>query len=53
MWDEALMSRVCTAIVRELKAVNIHQVFAPVINISRDSRWGRAPGSAEHVDSGG
>jgi len=42
MWDEALMSQVCTAIAHELKAVNIHQVFAPVINISRDSRWGRA-----------
>jgi|GEM_PF-6750612 len=42
MWDEPLMSRVCTAIARELKAVNIHHVFAPVINISRDSRWGRA-----------
>jgi beta-glucosidase len=42
MWDEALMSRVCTVIARELQAVNIHQVFAPVINISRDSRWGRA-----------
>ncbi|MEI6211325.1 MAG: glycoside hydrolase family 3 N-terminal domain-containing protein [bacterium] len=42
MWDEPLMSRVCMAIARELKAVNIHQVFAPVINISRDSRWGRA-----------
>lgn len=42
MWDEDMMSRVCTVIARELKAVNIHQVFAPVINISRDSRWGRA-----------
>jgi beta-glucosidase len=42
MWDEPLMAQVCTAIARELKAVNIHQVFAPVINISRDSRWGRA-----------
>ncbi len=40
-WDESLMQRVATAIAKELKAVNVHQVFAPVINIGRDSRWGR------------
>jgi beta-glucosidase len=41
MWDDTLMKRVATVIARELKAVNIHQVFSPVINIGRDSRWGR------------
>ena len=41
MWDEELMGEVATVIARELKAVNVRQVFAPVINIGRDSRWGR------------
>ncbi|MBT7702190.1 MAG: beta-glucosidase [Verrucomicrobia bacterium] len=41
MWDESQMSQVATAIAKELKVVNIHQVFSPVINIGRDSRWGR------------
>jgi beta-glucosidase len=41
MWDDGLMTEVATVIARELKVVNIHQVFSPVINIGRDSRWGR------------
>lgn len=41
MWDDGLMKQVATVIAKELKAVNIHQVFSPVINIGRDSRWGR------------
>ncbi len=40
-WDDALMRRVATAIACELKAANIHQVLSPVLNIGRDSRWGR------------
>ncbi|MCC5844315.1 MAG: glycoside hydrolase family 3 C-terminal domain-containing protein [Verrucomicrobia bacterium] len=40
-WDDALMRRVARAIACELKAVNIHQVLSPVVNLGRDSRWGR------------
>jgi len=29
------------AVAKELRAVGVRQVFAPVINISRDPRWGR------------
>ena len=41
MWDNGLMHEVATVIAKELRAVNINQVFSPVINIGRDSRWGR------------
>lgn len=41
-WDTAMMRDVATVIARELRAVGVRQVFAPVVNIARDSRWGRA-----------
>jgi beta-glucosidase len=40
-WDTSLMRKVADAIADEVKARGIRQVFAPVVNIARDSRWGR------------
>jgi len=40
-WNTSLMSRVAESIAKELRAVGVRQVFAPVVNIARDSRWGR------------
>lgn len=40
-WDQPLMSKVSDVIATELRAVGIRQTLAPVLNISRDPRWGR------------
>ncbi len=40
-FDEDLYSRVGQVVARELRAVGVRQVYAPVINITRDQRWGR------------
>jgi len=40
-WDTSLMTRVAEAISEEVRARGIRQVFAPVVNIARDPRWGR------------
>lgn len=40
-FDDAFYYRVGLVVAKELRAVGIRQVYAPVINISRDSRWGR------------
>ena len=40
-WNSALMSDVAKAIAKELRAVGVRQVLAPVVNIARDPRWGR------------
>jgi beta-glucosidase len=40
-WDTSLMTKVAEAISEEVRARGIRQVFAPVVNIARDSRWGR------------
>lgn len=40
-WDEQLVHQVGDAIAKECKCVGIRQVLAPVINVVRDSRWGR------------
>lgn len=41
-FDPELYYRVGCAVAKELRAVGVRQVFAPVVNICRDSRWGRA-----------
>jgi beta-glucosidase len=41
-FDDATYNRVATAIAAELKAVGVRQVYAPVVNVSRDPRWGRS-----------
>ncbi len=40
-WDTALMATVATAIAAETRARGIRQVLSPVVNLSRDGRWGR------------
>ncbi|MDR1169974.1 MAG: glycoside hydrolase family 3 C-terminal domain-containing protein [Prevotellaceae bacterium] len=41
-FDDEFYSRVAEAIAKETKAVGVRQVYAPVVNISRDPRWGRS-----------
>jgi beta-glucosidase len=40
-FDDDFYYRVAEAIAKETKAVGVRQVYAPVVNISRDPRWGR------------
>jgi len=40
-FDEDLYYRVGQVVAKELRAVGVRQVYAPVINITRDQRWGR------------
>ena len=40
-WDTNLMEKVATAIAKETRSRGIRQVLSPVVNISRDVRWGR------------
>ena len=40
-FDPALVERVADAIGKECAAVGVRQVFAPVVNLVRDCRWGR------------
>lgn len=40
-FDDGLMAEVADIIGKEVAAVGVRQVFAPVINIARDCRWGR------------
>ena len=41
MFDPALVEQVADAIGKECAAVGVRQVFAPVVNLARDCRWGR------------
>lgn len=40
-WDTVLMQEVATAIAREARSRGIRQILSPVVNITRDARWGR------------
>jgi beta-glucosidase len=40
-FDDEFYCRVAEVIAKETRAVGVRQVYAPVINISRDPRWGR------------
>lgn len=40
-FDPALIREVADAVGRELRAVGVRLVFAPVVNVVRDCRWGR------------
>ena len=40
-FDNDFYYRVGLAAAKETKAVGVRQIFAPVVNISRDPRWGR------------
>lgn len=40
-WDTALIERLYTLIAEETRTRAGHQVFAPVLDVARDPRWGR------------
>lgn len=40
-WDEDLVERVARAIAKEVRSVGSLQGLAPVLDVSRDARWGR------------
>ena len=40
-WDPALVERVYAAIAREVRARGSNYVYAPVLDLARDPRWGR------------
>lgn len=40
-WDEEIIERAQAVAAREARAVGIHWAFAPMVDISRDPRWGR------------
>jgi beta-glucosidase-like glycosyl hydrolase len=40
-FDPELVGEIATAIAREARAVGVAQVFAPMLAVSRDARWGR------------
>ncbi len=40
-WDPELIERVFTAVADEAASAGVNQVFAPVVNLARDPRWGR------------
>jgi beta-xylosidase len=41
LWDEALVEKISRAIGEELHSVGSRQGLAPVLDVSRDVRWGR------------
>lgn len=53
-WDEQLIERVDTVAAAESAAAGVDWVFAPMVNIARDPRWGRiAEGAGEDPWLGG
>jgi beta-glucosidase len=53
-FDDGFYYRVSEAIAKETKAVGVRQVYSPVVNISRDPRWGRTEegyGEDVHLNS--
>ncbi len=40
-WDPELMGRTCRIAAKEARASGIHATFAPMVDLVRDSRWGR------------
>ncbi len=40
-WEPELMQRITNVIKRQMKAVGLHQGLAPMIDVTRDPRWGR------------
>lgn len=53
-WDLELMERTARVAAIESAAVGLHWTFAPMVDISRDPRWGRvSEGAGEDVYLGG
>lgn len=40
-WDPALVTEMADVIRRQMRAVGAHQALAPMIDVTRDPRWGR------------
>lgn len=40
-WDTELMRKTCRVAAKEARASGIHVTFAPMVDLVRDSRWGR------------
>lgn len=40
-WDMELMQKTCRVAAKEARASGIHVTFAPMVDLVRDSRWGR------------
>lgn len=40
-WEPALVEEMAATIRRQMRAVGAHQSLAPVVDVSRDPRWGR------------
>lgn len=40
-WDPELVDRMGHVIARQMRAVGAHQALAPLLDVSRDARWGR------------
>ena len=40
-WNPELMRRTCRVAAKEARASGIHATFAPMVDLVRDSRWGR------------
>jgi beta-glucosidase len=40
-WEPELMQRITTVIRKQMRAVGLHQGLAPMIDVTRDPRWGR------------
>ncbi len=40
-WDPVLFERVYSVVAREIRARGAHLVLSPVVDVARDSRWGR------------
>lgn len=40
-WDRDLVSRVGDCVAREAKAIGYRNVYAPIMDLARDPRWGR------------
>ncbi len=52
-WDADLVARTARAAAEEASAVGIDWIFAPMVDIARDPRWGRiAEGAGEDVHLG-
>ncbi|HSC68131.1 MAG TPA: glycoside hydrolase family 3 N-terminal domain-containing protein, partial [Cellvibrio sp.] len=40
-WDAQLIEQMYTVTAHEVRALGVHQVLAPILDVARDPRWGR------------
>ncbi len=41
MFDTELTEEIYTIVSREIRALGVHHVLSPVVDVARDARWGR------------